>query len=359
MQARSSNAVSGLVDVVRALYRDLLRDVDAPICFFGVYEPAAQRVHVVWQVQDGVELPGGAFPLGSGLTSQVIRERRARLVQDWERQGPAVKVQYATDQPELPRSAITVPVVVDEQVLGVLSLQSSRAGAFGTNDLEVVQRLVEGAAPAIAGLLGVRPVQSQRAGTFGVDDVEAAAQRLVDGAAPTSTGLPGATAEGNDASAGSLEAAAGQDEAMQGLREASAGHDEAARALDSEAALALESEAALALDSEAALALDNEARLVRLSHGARTLLSLQDHSVVFGFPIDQQQAGQWPLGSATLGKSLRSVFDLVQRGEAVAEADIPATGDTAHLLRCRASALIEAGRPAGAVLTLSPIDTAA
>jgi len=173
---QASNESTDLLDAVRLIHHELSDVMDASICFFGVYDHARQSVHVVWQVQDGVELPGGEFPLGSGLTSQVIRERQPRLVGHWSHDGPHVKVQYATDRPNLPESGITVPVLFDGQVLAVLSVQSYRAGAYKPQDLKVMQRLVARAAGNISGLL-----QVERTST---DEVTAAAtvSSVVDGA---------------------------------------------------------------------------------------------------------------------------------------------------------------------------------
>jgi putative methionine-R-sulfoxide reductase with GAF domain len=279
MQEQGSNQPLGLTDVVRQLYRDCSRALDASICFFGVYDAAAQRVDVVWQVHDGVELPGGAFPLGSGLTSQVIRDRQARLVQDWSREGPTVQVQYATVPPDLPQSAITVPVVADGRVLGVTSVQYRRPNAFEPRHLELVQRLVDGAAPAIA--VSLQAEQPARADS---------------------------------------PAAAGP-------------------------------EASVALADDAALTVDNEGRLVHMNNAARALLSLGEHSVVFGYPIDRQQAGHWPLGSSMLGEALRSILDRLQGGEASVDAEIVPPGDPERVVRCNASLVFEVDRPAGAVMT--------
>jgi PAS domain-containing protein len=135
------------------MHRELARMIDASICFFAAYHAQEQRVEVLWQIQDGVELEGGSFPLGNGLTSQVIRERQARLVSHWSQQGPFVQVQYATAQPGLPQSAITVPALVDGRVLGVLSVQDQRPGAFDETHLDIVQRLVDRATPSIAAVL--------------------------------------------------------------------------------------------------------------------------------------------------------------------------------------------------------------
>lgn len=139
-----------VVEVLRRVYGELARAIEAPICFFGAYDDVAQVVHVVWQIHNGQELPGGEFPLGNGATSQVLRTRQAQLIKDWSAQAPAVQVQYATDTPRLPESAIIVPVLFDERVLGVLSIQSYQPAAFDEDDLSLVQDIASQAAIALA-----------------------------------------------------------------------------------------------------------------------------------------------------------------------------------------------------------------
>jgi GAF domain-containing protein len=119
---------------LRAVHADLQRELDAPICMFGVFDAATQTVNVVWQVHNGEELPGGSFPLGNGFTSQVIRSGQPLLIRDWK-SGPRVQVQYATDHMGLPQSSITAPINVDGQVRGVISVQSYEPNAFDDRHL--------------------------------------------------------------------------------------------------------------------------------------------------------------------------------------------------------------------------------
>lgn len=139
------------VGVVRAVYRELARSLDVTICLFGRYDALGQSVEVIWQVHEGVELPGGQFPLGDGSTSQVIRHCQPRLIRHWSEEGPRVQLQYATARPDLPESSVTVPVVFDEQVIGVLALQSYRPYAYDEDDLALVQGVADLVAVAIAG----------------------------------------------------------------------------------------------------------------------------------------------------------------------------------------------------------------
>jgi PAS domain-containing protein len=138
-----------LVAILRSLYAEMTHVLDVPICFFGLYDAPGQSVDVIWQIHEGAELPGGHFPLGAGPTSDAIRTCQAQLIRHWSKQGPRVQVQYATQRPDLPESSITVPVLFDDRVLGVLSVQSYEPEAFDEDDLALVQGIVDQAAVAI------------------------------------------------------------------------------------------------------------------------------------------------------------------------------------------------------------------
>ena len=148
-----SRALARPLDVVgmlRSVYSEMARVLDVPIFFFGLYDAPGQSVEIIWQVHDGVELPGGHFPLGSGPTSQAISTRQPQLLRHWSTQGPRVQVQYATDRPGLPESGIAVPVVFDEQVMAVLAIQSYTPEAYDEDDVALVQSIADQLAVAIS-----------------------------------------------------------------------------------------------------------------------------------------------------------------------------------------------------------------
>jgi PAS domain S-box-containing protein len=141
------------VELFRGLYQTCTEVIDATIFLLGIYDAAAESVQVVRQVENGVELPGGAFALGSGFTSQVIRTRQPLLIRDWSR-GPHIQVQYATKHSGLPHSSVTVPVTYGDRVIAVLSVQSYRAGAYDEGDLRTLQQMADLAAAPITRLHG-------------------------------------------------------------------------------------------------------------------------------------------------------------------------------------------------------------
>jgi PAS domain-containing protein len=138
-------------DVLRAMHREIAGVLDASLCLFGVFDPTAETVAIVWQIDNGQERPGGSFPLGNGFTSRVIRTGEPLLIRNWPGSGPAVQVHYATDHPELPQSAITAPVIYDGRVRGVLSVQSYQPATFDEDDLAFLSAVADQVAPAIFG----------------------------------------------------------------------------------------------------------------------------------------------------------------------------------------------------------------
>jgi signal transduction histidine kinase len=141
-----------LKELSRLMHETVARRMDATIFFLGLYDAASQTVEVVWQVENGKELSGGSFPLGKGLTSQVILKGESRLINRWSEEGPRVQVQFATGTPGLPESAVGVPLRLGEHVIGLICAQSYNREAYTQDHLELLESLAEEAAIVIAGL---------------------------------------------------------------------------------------------------------------------------------------------------------------------------------------------------------------
>ena len=119
---------SDVVELFRATQREIVRALGGETFFLALFDEASQMVEVVRQFDSGVELAGGIFPLGSGLTSQVIRTRQSQLIRRWSLEGPPVQVQYASNTPGLPESAIIAPLLFGGRAWRDLRLQLPARG---------------------------------------------------------------------------------------------------------------------------------------------------------------------------------------------------------------------------------------
>jgi signal transduction histidine kinase len=140
------------IELCRLIYETVARQMDATTFFFGLYDAASQTVEVVWQVENGKELSGGSFPLGTGLSSQVVLTGQPMLIRQWSHEGPRVHWQYATETPALPESAVAVPLKLGEHTIGLMSVQSYSPEAYDLQDLRMLEALASEAAIVIAGL---------------------------------------------------------------------------------------------------------------------------------------------------------------------------------------------------------------
>jgi PAS domain S-box-containing protein len=126
--------------------------LDAETIFLGLYNEASRTIEVVRQGEFDSEFSGGTFPLGSGVTSEVIRSRRPSLIRHWSAEGPPVQLQFLTSTPGLPESAITVPVLAGDHVLGVLAAHKYQQDAFDDRDLHMLEAIAAQTAVALSGI---------------------------------------------------------------------------------------------------------------------------------------------------------------------------------------------------------------
>jgi signal transduction histidine kinase len=162
--ARISHALTRRLDAesaFRTIYAELARVLDASIFILGLHDEANHMVHVVRQVYGGVETPGVSFPLGSGFTSQAIRTRESRLIRHWSAEGPPIRLRYASGEGKTPESGITIPLVCDDQVLGVLLVQSYEPEAYDESDLLLVQAIGDQLARTLANARGSEQLDAQ------------------------------------------------------------------------------------------------------------------------------------------------------------------------------------------------------
>jgi signal transduction histidine kinase len=133
----------------RLLHAEIGCVMDTTGFLLGIFDEPSQMVEVVGQMEAGLELPGGSFPLGHGFLSEVIRTRQPRLIRHWSVEGPRVQVQYATSTPGLPESTVTVPLTVAERAIGVLSVQSYATDSYDEGDLFFLESVATQVALAI------------------------------------------------------------------------------------------------------------------------------------------------------------------------------------------------------------------
>jgi serine phosphatase RsbU (regulator of sigma subunit)/putative methionine-R-sulfoxide reductase with GAF domain len=138
-----------VTSLCRLLYERTSQIVDTTIFHLGLFE-GDDYVIKLWMREDQPE-PERTFHLspGVGLVNWMRDSQQPLLVQDFDREMDSLPARpaYVADRP--PRSALFVPLMAGESVIGTLSVQSYQRAAYGTNDLRVLSAVANQAALAI------------------------------------------------------------------------------------------------------------------------------------------------------------------------------------------------------------------
>ncbi|MBN1965568.1 MAG: GAF domain-containing protein, partial [Anaerolineae bacterium] len=142
--------------ICRLLYDAIVAPLlSAPHFNVALYDEATQMISCGFAIVDGEEVDTAQFPdipLGEGPTSDTIRTREARIIDlralmpGLQASGRAVQI----GDERQPLSAIYVPLISGDRVVGVLNIQHYDADAFGERHLRLLSTLASQAAVAIA-----------------------------------------------------------------------------------------------------------------------------------------------------------------------------------------------------------------
>jgi diguanylate cyclase (GGDEF)-like protein len=116
------------------------------------------RVHE----QLGLQMPRQRRPLGAGLFGYVVESGQRLLVADWAH-APAQLRQRAEETGKATGSLIAVPLLQDDAVIGLLSVQHTEADVYSAADLHLLQRLGEHVAAAVADARAFEDLEDYRA----------------------------------------------------------------------------------------------------------------------------------------------------------------------------------------------------
>ncbi len=146
---RSELDVTALCELI---YREASKLVDTSSFHLGLFDPVGDQYTLQVRIQDRVRLPPLTvhLPSGDGLVGWMRETGRALLVEDFtaEMERLPARPRYQSERP--PRSGIYVPLIAGESVIGSISIQSYRPGAFDTDDMRMLSLIADQAAVAIS-----------------------------------------------------------------------------------------------------------------------------------------------------------------------------------------------------------------
>jgi len=131
----------------------LLGELRPLLRFDDFYLVLVEREHQILDFrvheQRGIRQPSARLPLDTGLFGLVVARAKPLLVEDWLR-APEVLRKRALETGKKTGSVIAVPLEHDGAVIGLVSVQHTESNVYSTADLNLLQRLSEHLAAAVA-----------------------------------------------------------------------------------------------------------------------------------------------------------------------------------------------------------------
>lgn len=160
---------SGLSALYRAIYEEATVATEVSGFYLATYDEETDLAEMVFTVDRGEEGPTGFSYRGS--ESDVLRTGEPTLVRD-RRAGSYVVVGETEEAEEdTTRSAVCVPMRRDGRIVGEMSVQSYRPGAYGTGDVRLLQVLADIAAVALENARLVLDLESRRREAERVEEI--------------------------------------------------------------------------------------------------------------------------------------------------------------------------------------------
>ncbi len=160
----------------RSIYKETARVLEAAGFYVSLYDAEKDTATVVFYADQGVERNVSITYRGSD--SKVLRSGKGAIVLDRvENHSLMVLGEAGT---EVTRSAISAPLIYEGQVVGAISTQSYRPGAYRDEDLELLQGIADLAAVAINNAWHVTELDSRRREAERIEEIGRAITRSLD-----------------------------------------------------------------------------------------------------------------------------------------------------------------------------------
>ncbi|MDD5452808.1 MAG: GAF domain-containing protein [Candidatus Bipolaricaulis sp.] len=131
-----------LGSVFARVYEEIAQLIPCDAFILALVDAARREFRLAYAVEEGERLPEVVHPLDpeQSLTGWIVATKRSLLVRDFEAEGdqlPAASQRVGKDV----RSWLGVPLLFQDEVLGVLSVQSFAPGAYGEKDLRLLETI--------------------------------------------------------------------------------------------------------------------------------------------------------------------------------------------------------------------------
>jgi PAS domain S-box-containing protein len=135
-----------LNSVLELVYRNLSQLMDTSTFFIGLYDAETEIVRLVGAYDHGRKSPDEVQRADEGITGLVLRTRESLIVLDSESE-PLPDMIIIQD--EMPISLLMMPLITQDEMVGVISVQSYKPYAYTQEDIAMLDTIAGAVATAV------------------------------------------------------------------------------------------------------------------------------------------------------------------------------------------------------------------
>ena len=147
--ARALATTLKLDELLEIVHREIMAVVEADTFFIALYDREANELDFRIRIDKGVREPLERRTMAPGLTAAVVTGKQPLLIRDFEREKDHLPPTKLWGTMEAPQSWLGVPVLLGQNVVGVISVQAYPANAFGEAEQDLLSTIADAVAVAI------------------------------------------------------------------------------------------------------------------------------------------------------------------------------------------------------------------
>ncbi len=147
--ARAVSSTLNLDSLLEVVYHEIITVVPSDSFFVALYEQSTNQLEFRIRVDKDVREPQHVRQLGNSLTAYVINNKKSLLIHDYELEKESLPKMGLWGTGEPSRSWLGEPMMLGEEVVGVISVQSYSPNAYGEREQELLRTIADNIAVAI------------------------------------------------------------------------------------------------------------------------------------------------------------------------------------------------------------------
>lgn len=137
-------------DLLELIYEQLSRVIPSDAYFVALYLPEVDALDLRMLIDNGTRYPPQKVPADQGLSSWIVNTHQPLLIKNLEEEIDALPIEpIVVGQDKITPSWLGVPLVIEEELIGILAVACYQAYAYDENDQNLLEQIAQQAALSI------------------------------------------------------------------------------------------------------------------------------------------------------------------------------------------------------------------